>query len=447
MPPGTRNIYGFAFFNALSFQIILGSPMVLFAQAIGASSTVLGAIAGMTPLLVILQIPAARFVDRVGYKKFVVTGWSIRLFFIALVAAVPLFSKWVDPSVQLPLVLILLLLFNLARGVSSCGWLPWISSIIPASARGRYLTLDSTMVNLASIAVFFASAAILGGAVNPEMFRFSLLFGASMLFGVVSVRYLQKIPAEKKIETVSLPPRPRLFAMLRLRAYRRLLVFNVAWPLACGGVVTFMIAYLKAVAGWSDQRVLLITSSIFLGGLTNQLILSRLLDRYGSKPILIVASVMWMSTVGAITLLAGSYLSLSIYLVGALFFCIGMVSSMTNLANLRLAMLTVPEIGRTHYFAVYSVAGGIALGIAPLSWGVLADFWGARTTAFGIIELNRYAILFLGQVIMSVMMMIFAIRLREQSEKVPLEGLMEEALSGWRLRYWLRPLFRSSPRG
>ena len=61
MPPGTRNIYGFAFFNALSFQIILGSPMVLFAQAIGASSTVLGAIAGMTPLLVILQIPAARF--------------------------------------------------------------------------------------------------------------------------------------------------------------------------------------------------------------------------------------------------------------------------------------------------------------------------------------------------------------------------------------------------
>ncbi|MEZ5327514.1 MAG: hypothetical protein R3F19_20885 [Verrucomicrobiales bacterium] len=77
-PAGTRNAYGFAAFNALSFQMVLGSPMILYAKSLGASATVLGLIAGMLPLLVALQIPAAGYVDKAGYKKFVeINSYSI----------------------------------------------------------------------------------------------------------------------------------------------------------------------------------------------------------------------------------------------------------------------------------------------------------------------------------------------------------------------------------
>ena len=61
-PDGLQNAFIFAIFNALSFQIVLGSPMVLYAKTLGASATVLGIITGMMPLLVIFQIPAARHI-------------------------------------------------------------------------------------------------------------------------------------------------------------------------------------------------------------------------------------------------------------------------------------------------------------------------------------------------------------------------------------------------
>src|SRR5436309_12526510 len=89
-PPGMANAFVFAGFNALSFQIVLGSPMVLYAKSLEASATVLGIIAGMMPLLVIFQIPAANYVDRVGYKKFVYAGWGIRVLIIFVIALVPI---------------------------------------------------------------------------------------------------------------------------------------------------------------------------------------------------------------------------------------------------------------------------------------------------------------------------------------------------------------------
>src|SRR3954453_8550772 len=88
-PEGLHNAFLFAVFNALSFQMVLSSPMLLYAKSLGASATVLGIIAGMMPLLVIFPIPSAQHVARVGYKKFVYAGWGPRVLFIFVMAVVP----------------------------------------------------------------------------------------------------------------------------------------------------------------------------------------------------------------------------------------------------------------------------------------------------------------------------------------------------------------------
>src|SRR5436305_8455392 len=95
-PPGLANAFIFATFNALSFQIVLSSPMVLYAKTLEASATVLGIIAGMMPLLVIFQIPAASYVHRIGYKRFVYGGWGTRVLFIFGMALVPLAGVFLD---------------------------------------------------------------------------------------------------------------------------------------------------------------------------------------------------------------------------------------------------------------------------------------------------------------------------------------------------------------
>src|SRR5687767_15152446 len=190
-PPGFTNAFWFAVFNAFSFQIILSSPMVLYAKSLGASATVVGILTGMMPLLVIFQIPAAAYVPRIGYKRFVYGGWGLRVFFIACMSLVPITAAFLNEGARLALVLALSFLFNLSRGISSCAWLPWITALLPPSLRGRYLAADAACMNAASCIVFLITGYVLGS--QPTNWEFTAIFAFSALAGFVSLKFLNRI--------------------------------------------------------------------------------------------------------------------------------------------------------------------------------------------------------------------------------------------------------------
>ena len=96
--------------------MVMDSPVILYAESLGASATVIGLIQGITPLMVVFQIPAADHVGRVGYKRFITTGWTLRLVFVLPLIAVPLLSGVLNPQSQLALVIGALIGFNLVRG-------------------------------------------------------------------------------------------------------------------------------------------------------------------------------------------------------------------------------------------------------------------------------------------------------------------------------------------
>src|SRR6266403_1451685 len=191
-PVGLHNAYLFSTFNAFSYQVVLNSPMVLYAKTLGASATVLGIIVGMMPLLVIFQIPAASYIPRLGFKRFVYAGWGTRVMFIFAMALVPLAGGFLDPKNQLALMLALLFCFNLSRGISSCAWLPWITLLVPPGLRGKYLAYDAGVQNSASFITFLVAAACLAGESRP--WQFAVLFAFSAVTGAVSLSFLKRIP-------------------------------------------------------------------------------------------------------------------------------------------------------------------------------------------------------------------------------------------------------------
>jgi hypothetical protein len=65
-----------------------------------------GIIAGMMPLLVIFQIPAASHIPRLGFKRFVYAGWGTRVMFIFGPALVPVTAGFLKPESWLALLLI-----------------------------------------------------------------------------------------------------------------------------------------------------------------------------------------------------------------------------------------------------------------------------------------------------------------------------------------------------
>src|SRR5207249_6173698 len=208
-PPGLANAFVFATFNALSFQVVLGSPMVLYAKSLEASATVLGIIAGMMPLLVIFQIPAAAHIARVGYKRFVYAGWGTRVMFIFGMALVPLSGGFLGNVTQLALILSLLFGFNLSRGISSAAWLPWITTLVPIEIRGKYLAREATCVHTASCVAMMLSALSLGH--QSRAWQFAALFGFSGVAGAISLSFLKRIPdvepPDRKVTSPQLVPR------------------------------------------------------------------------------------------------------------------------------------------------------------------------------------------------------------------------------------------------
>lgn len=435
-PAGISNIFGFQIFNALSFQMILGSPMVLYAKSLGASATVLGLIAGMMPLLVIFQIPAARHVSTVGYKRFVLAGWSTRVGFIFGMALVPLAETFLAPATCLALMMFLLFWFNLSRGISSCAWLPWITSLIPAPIRGRYLAREAAFVNFSSFLAFVLAAVMLGR--HPQAFHFAAVFTVSALTGVISLSFMKRIPEGETPEQVRTSTTPVPWREIAgYPPFRKLLRMNVAWSLAFGGMSTFTVVFLKVVADMPEGNILLLSSTTFLGGLCTLWLMGSRLDRYGSKPVLAFSCVGWLVILLGWTLIAARVLAPRLELVLALMFLMGLGASMVNMANTRLAMAVVPTMGRNHFFALFSVVGSLALGVSPILWGLLIDTFLWLQVNWHGFEFNRYTVFYLLVAVVFGVTLILCRKL-DEPEAGSLEDLLRDMLQQSPLRFWLR---------
>jgi MFS family permease len=436
LPTGLQNAYLFSGFNALSFQIVLGAPMVLYARSLDASATVLGIIAGMMPLLVIFQIPAANYVERVGYRRFVLAGWSIRVLHIFGMALVPLTTPFLESTARLALLLALLFGFNLSRGISSCAWLPWITGLVPEAIRGRFLSREAAWVNLASLATFLLAALSLGGTSRP--WQFSVVFLFSAVTGAISLVFLKRIP------DLPLPPSGATSrapvpyaAMIRFAPFRRLLDLALVWSLAYGGMTVFTIAFLKGPIGLSESRTLLISSVAFVGGYTSLIGLGSQVDRWGSRPILLASLVTWLGVLGGWIVLAGHWAKPHLGLVLGLEFLMGLGAALVHMANTRLAMAVIPAMGRSHFFAIYSVASNLVLGLSPILWGILIDALAQVRWVWWGFEWNQFSVFFVLVAAAFTASLLLARRLEEPA-CASMEQMLRELLIQSPQRFWLR---------
>lgn len=456
-PSGLHHAYLFATFNAFSYQVVLNSPMVLYAKSLGASATVLGIIAGMMPLLVIFQIPAANHIPRVGFKRFVYAGWGTRVMFIFGMALVPLTGVFLKTESRLALMLMLLFFFNLSRGISSCAWLPWITALVPPGLRGRYLARDQAVQNLASFFTFLIAATCLASSLShaggqgglettsaePRSWQFACLFAFSAIMGAVSLSFLKRIPdAETTEDARASKERVPWLAMMRYAPFARLLRALVGYSLAYGGMTAFTVAFLKTEVGMSETNILLVTSVAFLGGLCSLWFLGSRLDRLGSKPVLTFCFALWLAVLAGWMSLSGGVLSVRLSLILLLQFLMGLLAALVQMSNTRLAMAVIPVMGRNHFFAIYSVVGNVTLGLAPIGWGLLIDAVGSRSPVWLGLAWTRYTVFYASAALVFLVTLTLARRL-EEPQAASMEELLREILIQSPQRFW----FRFWPRG
>jgi MFS family permease len=410
-PPGSFNVHWFNLMNALSFQIIQGAPLILYAKSIGASSTIIGVLAAFTPILTMLQWPAAKYLPVYGYKRFALAGWSLRLVFVFLVALVPLMG-FLDSASKLVLLVVSLFAFNTLRGFASAAWMPWIAGLIPDEARAEFISRDQVALFAGSLISLVISSFMLSGDISP--WEFSLVFFVSALAGFLSLVFIKKIPEVSADDDLSKASRPVPWReMLFHPPFFALLIFNLLFVLVVGSLGVFTIEYLHEFPGFDVSQVLILTGISFIGSLAALPFVGRLVERYGAKPVLAVSLCLISLVIAGWFLAAAGILPCSKRLVGALNFLSGMAGAAFNVANGRLALATMPVMGRNHFCAMFSVITSLGLGAAPVAWGISLDVIGTYEVVTGVFHWKRHSIYFAVLFLLNIFTILQTRRLRE----------------------------------
>jgi Major Facilitator Superfamily len=392
IPPQATNSFRFSLFNAVNFQITLGAPMVLYAKALGGSATTIGIVASLAPLMTILQLPTAYFIPKVGYKGFVLFGWSVRAVLLFMLAILPLLV-FLPAAIQTQLMLVCLFLFNVVRGISTGAWLPWLTALVPANARGAFLRSDQFHMQCGGmLAIAIATIVLWSGG---EPWQFSLLFIVSGLAGMLSLHFVRKIPDIEIGEQAKSSGQPvPWLQILKYPPFAKLLIFNVVYNWVVGGLAAFVIAFLEGRAGYTAGQVLAVSLAAAVGAFATVPFFGLILERTGSKPLLRLAMSLYLLGILFWVLITSGILPAHYLLIGFNYLVLGVAGGLFSIANTRIAMDTMPMMGRNHFFSLFTVFASLSLGLAPIFWGVFLDILGRKEFSIGLFQVNRYSIYF-----------------------------------------------------
>ena len=386
-----RYLLRFSFFNASTFLIGLGTPMVLLASELGASSFEVGLIYSFVFLLLPVQIIATALLPHLGFKKQIMLAWLAR----GASLVIPLYLAMVAPA-EAPRWMINALvlssfLFCFFRTFGSCALPPMLYAILPDPIRGRYFSTDQAITGIAGIMILLIFA-LLARNVEPYT-AFAWQYAYGLLAVVMTIYYMARIKD---------PPRPthtRLMNIavetpticLRRSPFRQYLIFMLVSALMGTAFVPLSAYYLKVEADLGMDQILFLTAVQYCGAILGTVIMRNRIDQMGVKPVFRISLIL---SAGISTywffLVTGIYPPLKHGLVPAFFF-FGLSASQWLSAHLKYMPRVCDESKQALHVSVHAAAVGIIGGLAPVFWGFLVKLPNSVPGIRG----DRFALFFL----------------------------------------------------
>ena len=172
-----REVYNFFnVFNAISWNLLVGIIITLFALRLGASSTYIGLL-GSSFYIALFLLPLGKILARrfsiIGVFSFT---WVMRSICMILAVAAPFFDYAGHRNTALLLILLGVFAFHAFRGIGMIGNNPVLGELASGPDRGSYMTQIQIINSAIGMFGSFAIAMILG--LEPPVFIFSILHNA-----------------------------------------------------------------------------------------------------------------------------------------------------------------------------------------------------------------------------------------------------------------------------
>ncbi|MBE2215803.1 MAG: hypothetical protein IAE82_18155 [Opitutaceae bacterium] len=358
----------FNFFNAMTWQVALGTPMVLFAEKLGASAAAVGLAYSFVFVLTPIQVLSTAFLPRYGFKGMMLSGWGARSLFLLP----PVALAWMNPGPGSGMVWIFigsLFLFTFFRSIGACAWQPWMNALLNESNRGRYFSLEQVASGIAGVGTLLVCWYSL--RVMPLHQAFLLQYGFAFIGSWLAYYALSRLPDAPRPSALPLATvvreSPRIVA--QPGPFRRYLVIGVVNGVAISAIPPFCAYYLKVVPQLSASAVVGFTLLQYLGVICGAFSIRNHVDRLGSKPFFALALVIYI-------LVATFWIGVlrgwtdGLVPIGVAYFGVGVAASCWASAANKYLPLVVGTENRTLAFSVQGAVTAVVSGFSPAIWGL-----------------------------------------------------------------------------
>ncbi len=393
-------LFGSAWMNLGS-----GAAFTRYAKLLNVTPFGFGLLAAIPFLAAAVQLPTSLYLERYGGRKalFVWTCTAHRFLWVVM-GGLP----WLLPERwQWPGLVILMFVSAVLANIASPAWMSWMADVIPARIRGRFNARRIQFGQSVGLVLSLLAGMALDwpDETQKRLLRdvISALFAAAGVLGMVDILLFLRVPDPKPLHhhpTLTLAELVR--QPLRNPAFRIFLGYSALMTFATGFVGQFVWLYVFDEVGMSNTRAnLLLITVPTLVSMAVYPFWGRIVDRFGSKPALLLAGIIVINGANTwILVTRTSWIPGYIAVLTAVLAWPGMELAGFNLL-LRLADSGNRARASSAAVAINSMAVAIAGTASGLFGGLVAQWLGPawRTTLLGW-PLTSHGVLFLASAVL-----------------------------------------------
>ena len=351
--------------------------LIAFALQLGASNALIGLLAAIPHLTQLAQIPAVYLVEKVRNRRLISVLASVIGRFSWLFIALAPFVL----SDQHVLVVLLLGLFtaSLLAAVLNCSWNSWMHDLIPGDQLGaffgRRFSLATTIGVVVSLGAAFFLDHVAARFSENALFGYSIIFGTGFLMGMLSVRFISKIPEPRMFISKGSVMRAIVKPFHDVN-FRNLIHFLGSWNFAIYLATPFFTVYLLKRL---EMELAWVIGLIAIGRLVNIVFLriwGGFSDRFSNKAVLAISGPLCLLCIlgWTFTTMPEKHV-MTIPLLILFHMLMGVAMAGITLASGNISLKLAPKGEATAYLAVVNFINAMAAGTAPLISGHLVDFF------------------------------------------------------------------------
>ncbi|MGE4488007.1 MAG: MFS transporter [Kiritimatiellales bacterium] len=380
---------GFAFTNALTWMVALGTPLILLCQQLKATPLEIGLVSSFPFLVLPLQVLTTALLQYLGFKRQMILCWGIRSVFLLIPLGLAIAAPTDPAPWMLPALLMAMLCFTVFRAIGGSATFPWIYAILPNRLRGHYFTTEQVMVGLSGVFTMLLSAWAMHTLTVYA--AFTVLFLLAITGSVGAVTCLQKLPdapapRDLHITRVLLGVWPLIRTKGPFRSY---LLLMLTVSLFNTSTVPFTIYYLRGQTTVGDSWIFLLTGTQVVGSIAMSFIVKHFADRTGARPLLIGSQIIMAMVCLFWGILITGATGL-LHLLPLAYLGTGAATNLLTLGNIKYTPQLSNDNDRAFVISVLNSLAGFCGGVAPILWG-----WFLKDVQTQSINPARFSVFFL----------------------------------------------------